>query len=141
MGTHQRYPCKTERSTLPLTTPIRDENSLSHSKSYKQSRRYNLTFTSSPTLLLLSLLCPLTNHENLRPDTLANLRYRLIAKTGGYTIEQLERVSIRLLKYLTDRPDDPIAIPASRDFQHTAHASTSDIRESRGIGGSGFGPA
>jgi len=75
------------------------------------------------------------------PTLMVNLGYRLVAKTGGYTIEQLEHVSIRLLKYRTDRADDPITILASRDFPHTVHASTSDLREGRGIGGSGFGPA
>ena len=33
------------------------------------------------------------------PTLMVNLRYRLVAETGGYTIEQLEHVSIRLLKY------------------------------------------
>jgi len=72
---------------------------------------------------------------------LANLRYRLVAETGGYTIQQLEQVDIRLLNYLTDLANYPIAIPASTDFPHTAHASNRDVRESRGFGGRGFGPA
>jgi len=58
---------------------------------------------------------------------LANLGYHLVAETGVYTIEQLKWVNIRLLKYLTDRADDPIAIPASKDFPHTPHASTSNL--------------
>ncbi|KAG0644536.1 hypothetical protein HOY80DRAFT_1028746 [Tuber brumale] len=61
---------------------------------------------------------------------MSGLRYRLVSETVAYTIEQLEQVNIRLLKYLTDRTDDPIAIPASEDFPHAAHAGTSDLRES-----------
>jgi len=49
---------------------------------------------------------------------LANLRYRLVAEMGGYTIEQLDQVNICLLKYLTDLADDPIAIQQAR-ISHT----------------------
>lgn len=75
------------------------------------------------------------------PTLLSCLRYRLVSETVEYTIEQLEQVNIRLLKYLTDRTDDPIAIPASEDFPHAAHAGTGDLRESGGNGGRGFGTA
>jgi len=44
MGTLHPYPCKTRRRTVPHTTPIRDENSLPHSKSYKQNKRYFFFF-------------------------------------------------------------------------------------------------
>ena len=113
-------------------------------KPYKQNSRYNLTFipVSHPASSFFALpLLRIMKICNATP--LANLHYtyRLVAETGGHTIEQLEWVKIPFLKYLTDRADDPIAIPASRHFPHTARANNSSIREGRGIGGSGFGPA
>ena len=49
--------------------------------------------------------------------------YRLVAETGGHTIEQLERVNIPLLKYLTDRADDPLRFQQA-DISHTPLVQT-----------------
>jgi len=96
---------------------------------------------TSPSYLLPPysfFLCsaPSTNYENLRPNTLEEPALPPCRRD-----EQLKRVNIRLLKHLTGGVDDPVAISASRGFSHTAHGSTNDLREGRGIGGRVFGPA